>query len=230
VGYAFRPLDVVQQEDRRALYPSTLEGVPVLAWETFGEDSALTIVVSNPGRGRAAQPKGDGSFAVRLYRHAGSADQYAVLRVSKRNGVEGGVSWSSVRSDALELHGSLLLQQRHDTWTGARWLGQGGGGKALAGTTWTTEGKFSVLAEAWLDRTALPGQQRNLLVRGSQDVGALDVAADMLWQPGDGSRIAGVSASWTPAPWALNLSLRHYAGKAGTVFKRAAIATLQRSF
>jgi hypothetical protein len=230
VGYAFRPLDVVQQEDRRALYQSTLEGVPMLAWESFGEASALTVVVSNPGHGRAAQPRDDGSVAARLYRHSGGMDQYAVLRASSRNGAEGGVSFSDVRSDALEVHGSVLFQQRHDTWTGARWLGQGGGGKALAGMTWTTEGKFSVLAEAWVDRTVRPGQQRNLLIRGSQDFGDLDLAADMLWQPRDGSRIAGVSLSWTPAPWAFNLSVRHYAGVAGTVVKRAAIATLQRSF
>jgi hypothetical protein len=230
VGYAFRPLDVVQQEDRRALYPSTLEGVPMLAFETFGESSAMTVVVSNPGRGRAAQPRDDGAVAARLYRHAGSADQYAVLRASARNGIEGGVSLSDVRSDALEVHGSVLFQQRHDMWTGARWAGQGGGGKALAGMTWTTEGKFSLLAEAWLDRTVLPGQQRNLLLRGSQDFGDLDLAADLLWQPRSGSRIAGVSLSWTPAPWAVSLSLRHYGGAAGTVVRRAAIATLQRSF
>jgi hypothetical protein len=230
VGYAFRPLDVVQQEDRRALYSPALEGVPMLAWETFGEASAVTVVISNPGHGQATQPRDDASFAARLYRHTGSMDQYAVMRASRRNGVEGGVSFSDVRSDGLELHGSALFQQRHDTWTGARWLGRGGGGKALAGLTWTTEGKFSLLAESWLDRTVLPGQQRNLLLRGSQDFGDLDLAADLLWQPRDGSRIAGLSLSWTPAPWAFNLSVRHYGGAAGTVVKRAAIATLQRSF
>jgi hypothetical protein len=230
VGYGFRPLDVVQQEDRRALYPSTPEGVPMLAWESFGEASAVTVVVSNPGRGRAGQPRGDGSLAVRLYRHGGGTDQYAVLRLSRRNGAEGGIALSDVRNEALELHASVLFQQRHDTWSGARWLGRGGGGKALAGMTWTTAAKLSLLGEAWLDRTALPGQQRNLLVRGAQDFGDLELAADMLWQRRDGSRIAGLSLSWTPAPWAWNLSVRRYGGAAGRAVKRAAIATLQRAF
>lgn len=230
VGYAFRPLDVVQQEDRRALYTPVLEGVPLLAWETFDADSALTVVLSNPGHGKAAQPRGDGSAAARYYRHRGTRDDYAVLRVSQRNGVEGGVSFSDVRSDALELHGSVLFQQRHDTWTGARWQPHGGGGKALAGMTWTTEGKFMLVAEAWLDRTALPGQQRNLMLRGAQNEGDLDLSADVLWQPQSGSKITTVSLSWTPAPWALTLSLRHFGGVAGTVVRSAAIATVQRAF
>lgn len=230
VGYAFRPLDVVQQEDRRALYPSPLAGVPMLAWETFGESSALTVVLSNPGRRLAGQPRDDGSVAARLYRHIGTVDQYAVLRVSERNGVEGGVSFSDVRGEGLELHGSVLLQQRHDTWLGTRWQGQGGGGKALGGMTWTTEGKFSLLAEAWLDRTALPGQERNVLLHGSQDFGDLILSADMLWQPRTGDRIPGLSLSWTRSPWAMNLSVRRYGGMAGIVTRRAAIATLQRSF
>lgn len=230
VGYAFRPLDVVQQEDRRALYQPTLEGVPMLAWEAFDADSALTVVLSNPGRGRAAQPREDGSLAARLYRHRGTRDEYAVLRYSERNGIEGGVSFSEVRSDALELHGSILFQQRHDSWTGARWQPRNRGGKALAGMTWTTESRFSLLAEAWLDRTAAPGQQRNLLVRGAQNEGDLQVAADLLWQPQNRSRITGVSVSWTPAPWAFAITWRHYGGPAGAVVRGAGIATIQRAF
>jgi hypothetical protein len=230
VGYAFRPLDVVQQEDRRALYTPVLEGVPLLAWETFDADSALTVVLSNPGRGQAAQPRGDGSAAARYYRHRGTRDEYAVLRVSQRNGVEGGVSFSDVRSDALELHGSMLFQQRHDTWTGLRWQQHGGGGKALAGLTYTTESKFMLVAEAWLDRTALPGQQRNLMLGGSHNDGDVDVAADVLWQPQNGSKIGTLSLSWTPAPWAMTLSLRHFGGAAGAVVRTAASATIQRAF
>lgn len=230
VGYAFRPLDVVQQEDRRALYTPVLDGVPMLAWESFDADSAATVVLSNPGHGRAGQPRDDGSVAARYYRHRGTRDEYAVLRVSRRNGVEGGVSFSDVRSDALELHGSVLFQQRHDKWDGARWRPHGGGGKALAGMTWTTEGKFMLVAEAWLDRTAAAGQQRNLMLRGSQNEGDLDLSADVLWQPQGGSKIGTVSLSWTPAPWALTLSLRHFGGPAGKVVRRAAVATLQRAF
>ncbi|MCG2585698.1 hypothetical protein [Massilia sp. TS11] len=170
VGYAFRPLDVVQQEDRRALYAPTLEGVPMLAWEWFDSEQAVSVVWSNPGAGRRAQPRDDGALALRYYRRSGTRDEYAVLRVSARDGLEGGVSFSDVVNPGLELHGSLLLQQRHTRWAGAgggamvtqdpgHWEAQGGGLRALAGLTWTTEGKLSIIGEAWRDTTAYSGAE-----------------------------------------------------------------------
>lgn len=230
VGYAFRPLDVVQQEDRRALYAGTLDGVPMLAWERFDADSALTLVATNPGRGRADQPRGDGAVAGRYYRHVDTRDEYAVLRVSDRNGVEGGVALSDVRADALELHASVLFQQRHTRWDGARWRPHEGGGKALAGLTFTTESKLSLLAEAWIDRTVASPQQRNLLLRVSRTEGDLVVSADVLRQPGSGSTITTVGMSYAPAPWAVSLSLRQFGGQSGVAVRQVALATLEWAF
>lgn len=238
VGYAFRPLDVVQQEDRRALNPVTLEGIPMLAWEAFDADRALTVVLSNPGRSREGQPRDDGSLAVRLYRQDGARDEYAVLRASSRNGIEGGLSFSQVATPELELHGSVLLQQRHDVWRTSRgapphWqrsAGNNGGGKALAGFTWTNEAKFSVLGEAWLDRTASALQQRNILLRAAQNSGDFDVSADILWQPENGSKTASVALSWKPGPWLFSASLRRYGGVNGATVHSAAIATVQHAF
>jgi hypothetical protein len=238
VGYAFRPLDVVQQEDRRAINPVTLEGVPMLAWEAFDADRALTVVLSNPGRSRQDQPRDDGSLAVRLYRQHGARDEYAVLRISSRNGVEGGVSFSQVASPEFELHGSVLLQQRHDVWLVSRtaaphWqrsAGNNGGGKALAGFTWTNEAKFSVLGEAWLDRTASAQQQQNLLLRAAQDSGDFDVSADVLWQPQNGSKIASVGVSWKPGPWLFSAGVRRYGGIAGSKVRSIAVAAAQYAY
>lgn len=239
VGYAFRPLDVVQQEDRRALNPVTLEGVPMLAWEAFDESRAITVVWTNPGRGKRDQPRDDGALAVRLYRQLGSTDQYAVLRASQRNGLEGGVSFSHVASEAFEVHGSVLLQQRHDAWvygarTPPRWQPRNGGGKALAGFTWTTESKFSVLGEAWLDRTASLGRQRNVLLRASQTEGDFEVAADVLWQQGQGpvagSRIASLAANWKASPWMVSASVRHFSGAATVATRNVAVASVQYAF
>ncbi len=239
VGYAFRPLDVVQQEDRRALNPVSLEGVPMLAWEAFDDSRAVTVVWSNPGHGKRGQPRNDGALAVRLYRQQGSTDQYAVLRLSNRNGVEGGASFSHVAGDELELHGSILLQQRHDEWTTGwrappRWQRMEGGGKALAGFTWTTEGKFSMLGEAWLDRTAARGRQRNVLLRAAQAEGDLEIAADVLWLPrqdaAPGSRITSLGVSWKAAPWQAGASVRHFSGAAGALARNVAVMSVQYAF
>ena len=246
VGYAFRPLDVVQQEDRRALNPVTLEGVPMLAWEAFDADRAVTVVLSNPAHSinsRRDQPRDDGSLAVRLYRQNGARDEYAVLRLSERSGVEGGVSFSQVAAPEFEVHGSVLLQQRHDEWLasgpvslqpGRRqdWRRRSGGGKALAGFTWTSESKFSVLGEAWLDRTAVRQQQRNVLLRAAQNSGDFDISADTLWQPqssGSG-RIGSVAVSWKPGPWLVSASLRHFGGAASASARNIAVASVRYSF
>ncbi|MYM41849.1 hypothetical protein [Duganella qianjiadongensis] len=230
VGYAFRPLDVVQQEDRRALNPITLQGIPLLAQEAFDEDHALTMVLANPGHGKAAQPRDDEALAARLYRHRGERDEYAVFRLSQRNGLEAGASFSHVLDEGTELHASMLWQQKHDEWRQQRWVEAGRGGKALAGFTWTTERQFSVIGEAWLDRSATAQQQRNVFVRAAQNWDTFDLSADILWQPQSQSKVSTISASWKSGPWLLAASLRQYNGMAGLLTHRLAIASLQRSF
>jgi len=222
VGYAFRPLDVVQREERRALNPLALVGVPMLAWEHFTADSATTVVWANPGRGRASNAinqRDDQAFAIRQYWQREARDEYAVLRLSQRNGIEAGASFSQVAGDGIELHASLLWQQRPEH-----------GGKALAGFTWTTERRLSILGEAWTDRSAAPGQQRNKLLRASQYVDDVEISADMLWQPQTGSRIGTATASWHTGPWTLSASYRHFGGQAGRYAKDVALASIQRGF
>ncbi|WP_374584098.1 hypothetical protein [Pseudoduganella sp.] len=219
VGYAFRPLDVVQREDRRALIPLALEGIPMLAWERFDSDSATTFAWANPTRGRADQARDDEAIAIRHYRQRGARDEYAVLRLSRRNVMEAGASFSQVASDGLELHASLLWQQR-----------PAHGGKALAGFTWTTESKLSIIGEMWTDRSAGPGQQRNRMLRAAQYFDDVEVAADLLWQPQTGSRIGTLSASWKSGPWTLAASYRRYGGLAGRYMQDTALASIQRGF
>ena len=84
VGFGFRPLDLVQQEDRRAFRAFSPEGVPQVAWETFGEDQALTLVYANPLRGRARSSRDDEAVALRLYHHLGALDVHLVARWSAR--------------------------------------------------------------------------------------------------------------------------------------------------
>ena len=226
VGLAFRPRDVVQREARRALNPLALDGVPRLAWERFDADSATTVVWANPGRGQAASAsaqRDDEAIAIRQYRQRGARDEYGVLRLSRRNGIEAGASFSQVVSDGIELHASLLWQQR-----------PAHGGKALAGFTWTTESKFSVLGEAWTDRGAMPGQQHNRLLRASQYFDDVEIAADVLWQPRsgrvEGSRIGTLSAGWKTGPWMLAASYRRFEGAVGRYVRNQALASIQRGF
>ncbi|MCX7173219.1 MAG: hypothetical protein NT159_04690 [Proteobacteria bacterium] len=169
VGFGFRPLDVIQQENRRSLYASTLEGVPYLSWEKFTADEAWMLVLANPGRGMAGEPRDDESLALKYFRRFGNTDAHALLRVSRRYSFEAGASFSSVADDGLEWHGSLLHQARYQKSLNTLTLNSGiplsasdpfvtqnfrHGRKALLGATLTGESGLSLLGEAWYDNSA----------------------------------------------------------------------------
>ncbi|MCX7157564.1 MAG: hypothetical protein NTW45_14115 [Rhodocyclales bacterium] len=170
VGYAFRPIDVLQRENRMQMMPPQLEGIPMLSWDNFSPDGAWSVVIANPGHQRRGEAREDGSVALKLYRRVAAADFHGVLRNSKRYGLEAGAAASVVPSDALELHASLLVQRRgerrvpladnaslRDLLTADSALATetiASPRKVLLGGTWTTEGGFSVLGEFWWDGTA----------------------------------------------------------------------------
>jgi len=170
VGFGFRPLDIVQQEDRRALVVYALEGIAGVSAESFGANSAWTFVLANPGRGTAAQARDDASLALRYYERSGATDAYAAARLSRRDELQLGASAAWVASEALEWHASMLVQQRYEllvnslvhapdgalplsTGDPMRTEGRRHALRALVGTTWTGAAGGSVLAEAWHDGT-----------------------------------------------------------------------------
>lgn len=169
VGFGFRPLDMIQQENRRSIFAGTLEGVPYLAWEKFTAEEAWMLVLANPGRGLAGTPKNDEALALKYFRRIDNTDVHAVLRVGRRNRLEAGASFSSVVGEGLEWHASLLQQARYEK-TANTLIGRPGlplsatdpfvtqtyrqGRKALLGATWTDESGISLLGEAWYDGSA----------------------------------------------------------------------------
>jgi len=171
VGFGFRPLDVVQQENRRALLVYALEGIPGVSAEAYGATSAWTFVAANPGRGTADQPRDDASLALRYYRRVDGIDGYAAARLSRRDEAQAGASATWVASAQSEWHASALYQQRYELLVNGlaldgqadaplapgdplRTLARRHAVRALVGTTWTDEDGWSVLAEAWHDGTA----------------------------------------------------------------------------
>ncbi len=169
VGYGFRPLDVIQQEVRRAFLPFALEGIPLVAWERFGERSATTLVWANPLRGTAPSPRDDESVALRHYLRLGGLDLHLVGRWSRRTLGQGGLAGAVVLGEAVELHASSLYQRRLERAGDAR-LDPGApplaaddparlrvssdAVSALAGFTLTPGWDLSILAEGWIDPAA----------------------------------------------------------------------------
>lgn len=202
VGYAFRPNDVVQQEERRSLVDSMTEGRPVLMAEHFDAATAWSWVWVNPTAASDAQGAREPALAARVYRRQGSLDWHGFARLGAHTGASVGAALAWVASDALELHGSLRYLERADSlvidpqasalvgsnpWQAASVQHTA---QALIGGTWTHESQLSVLAEAWWDGTALSDgqwdrwQSRNAALANLPSLGAPAGAAagNLAWQ------------------------------------------------
>ncbi|MEO8008426.1 MAG: hypothetical protein ABI728_07905 [Betaproteobacteria bacterium] len=205
VGFGFRPLDVIQQEDRRAIFTTTLEGIPYASWERFGEKDAWIVVLANPGRSQEVDPRDDQSLAVKYYLHSESTDWHAVARVSQRNRWESGAAFSRVAGESTEMHGSVLYQYRYEKRIN-RLAGQSrtllatsdpveartfdDGIKALLGFTWTAQAGWTLLGEAWYDSSAYTRRQwqavtdltrAQLGLQGLSGVPAGAIPANIAW-------------------------------------------------
>lgn len=171
VGFGFRPLDVVQREDRRGINPPPLVGVPLVALERFAADSAWTLAWTRPGEGRENLDRRDEAIAFHGFHFAGGDDFHAVARLSRRRGLEAGLGATRVVGEEWAFHGALLRAGRYaqrlnrlgnpgdpgGLLAGAdpmaeRW--RRGGLKAVAGGQWTGAAGYSVLVEAWYDGEA----------------------------------------------------------------------------
>lgn len=172
VGFGFKPLDVIQREDRRAVNPPPLVGVSVLALESFTATDAWSLIWSRPGNTGARNDAQDTSLTMRWYRLADGDDLYGLVRLSQHRKLEFGAGITHVIGETWSIYGSALHQQR--SWRRLNSLldddrllaeadplvdrNEGRGIKAQAGVQWTGENGVSVLAEAWYDDDAYSKQ------------------------------------------------------------------------
>jgi hypothetical protein len=202
VGYGFRPNDMVQQEERRALVSSTDEGRPMLVAEHFDASTSWTVVWVNPNASVNAPGAQEPALAARIYQRQGAADWYGFARLGARTGASAGAALAWVASEELELHSSVRYAQGVDSQTMAAGVNglvlnnpwqassQGDVAQLLLGGTWTNQSQVSLLAEAWWDGSAPSDaqwkawSQRNHQLGGLAGFGApaAAVAGNLAWQ------------------------------------------------
>lgn len=168
VGFGFKPLDVVQREDRRAVNAPPLVGQPLALIERFTATDALTLAWVRPGQGRGDSDADDPALALHWYRLAGADDYHAVARLSHRRGAEAGVGATHVIGDAWSIYAAGLYSQRYRIRR-SQLIASGsllasadpmaeesrrGSLRAVAGAQWTGESGWSWLVEAWYDGDA----------------------------------------------------------------------------
>jgi hypothetical protein len=176
VGYGFRPNDMVQQEQRRTLLPSTPQGRALVQAEHFDAHTAWSLVWVNPQRAGDSQASNalgvdEQALAARVYRHVGEADWHGFARYGQHTRASLGAAVSWVASDSLEVHASGRWAERADTLafdataqglvgsSPYRVVTQNKRPQALIGATWTAENKLSVMGEWWYDSTAASNAQ-----------------------------------------------------------------------
>ena len=228
VGYAFRPNDMVQHEQRQALVSSAATGRPLVMAEYFGANHAWSFVWVNPTQERGTRGAQEPAVAARYYQRVGGVDWHGFARLGEHTGasVGGAVAW--VASDALELHGSLRWSQRvdsqaqsatlsgvvaHNPWQAQSLLDVN---RVLVGGTWTSESHVSLLAEAWWDGTAPSDAQWNawgarnqqLVGLAAQGAPVAALAGNLAWQAqafevSSSLRLANVflRLSWQQGAW-----------------------------
>lgn len=220
VGYAFRPNDVVQQEQRRQQWTQTPEGRPLLMVEHFADaGSAWSLVFVQPERwddpAQTQRGARESALALRVYRRDGALDWHAFARHGRHTGASLGAALSWVASDALELHASVRAIETIDAWrsplgaTAAlaiadpwRLEPRRGGAQALVGGQWTGADRQSLLVEAWHDDEAPSDAQwrdwgaRNAALQafaaasGAPSALRPAIAGNLAWQ---GSPLAGAN-------------------------------------
>lgn len=225
VGFGFKPLDVIQREDRRAVNPAPLVGVPLVAVERLTDNDAWTLAWTRPGGGMGDTDSRDSSLAAHWYRLAGGDDLHGVLRVSERRRLEAGAGITHVIGDEWSLYGAALYQARGLQRQDGSFAGEGI--KSVAGVQWTGESGTSVLAEAWHDddaRLATRSPRDNLLLRLSwDDRDGFKPYAEVLMTPSDGGRVASAGAAWEGNRNRITLGLRHYGGAAGSAYAQSPV-------
>lgn len=222
VGYGFRPNDVVQQEVRRSLLITTLEGHPLLQAEHFGAEQSTSMVWVQPQqlndppeRQRGAQ---ESALAIRHYLRQGALDLHGFARLGQHTGTSLGAAAAWIATNTLELHASGRWLERFDVLVGPPSPSHATT-QVLVGAQWTGDQQQSLLVEAWHDGTAPDVLQArdNFYARLAWQVEDWQLSLDALQQTADRSLITSAGLQWQGNMWKVNLAWRHYGGPSGAV-------------
>ena len=202
VGYAFRPNDMVQQEERRTLTSRTLQGRPLLMVEHFSANRAWSLVWVNPTKSAEQAGAQEPALAARVYQRDGSVDWHGFARLGAHTGASVGGAATWVASEALALHSSLRFSTRVDSKAidpNANGLVENNPWQRrtahdvtqfLVGGIWTHPSRLSLLAETWWDGTAPADAQWDTWARRNEQLATLAtlgapaaaVAGNLAWQ------------------------------------------------
>jgi len=172
VGYGFRPLDVIQRENRQAIEPLDLEGAPMIMAERFDAYSSLTMAIVNHASYDGMAPRaGIYEGAAKYFTKAGNLDLHMALYANENEKMSFGAGMAAVTGEHLETHASFRFLPSY--FKKAIWSASPAGSaqderhenglQALAGASWTWANGWTILGEMWHDSAAYSLREWNAI-------------------------------------------------------------------
>jgi hypothetical protein len=174
LGNAFRPLDLIQQQDLLTHEQESLTGVNQLALERYQNLDSYGVYLVNPDQLNTNNSRKRTALVARFATSRELMDWQTTLRYSEDNHLQAGFGGISILGDALSLHSSLLWSSRYQrpisglTSEGSEllsatdpWIQQtyDNGLNWMLGANWTWSDKQNLVLEYWHNDFALSKQQ-----------------------------------------------------------------------
>ncbi len=192
VGYGFRPLDVIQQYDRQTTNQRSVIGKNRIALDYYFGMSSWSLVWVDPMKSGGKDNRNMASIVSKYSTSRDNYDLHAVARYNKKNKLQLGLGGVFITTDALSLHGSILVSQAYqkqiNTLAGQsrvllseknpyQTVDYYRGFQALLGFSWSSFSKHNIIIEYWYDDMAYSHQEwKNLFQLAKQQQNLLDQA------------------------------------------------------
>ncbi|RXE86204.1 hypothetical protein [Pseudoalteromonas sp. A757] len=187
VGYGFRPLDMFSPTDSLAVYTAVPPGTWMAVGDYFTETGSVSLLCNETVPDyleKGAKVAASFGCGGRYYRYFENFEAQAVAHYDEKLGARVGGSAVTVIGDSMEIHGSLLWQQRHrmpvfdphtlqsDSFLPSvqtQW--RRGSLQALMGINYSLHFGVTLIAEYWYDgRAPSNGQWRNLIAAADGNI------------------------------------------------------------
>ncbi|MBR8845641.1 MULTISPECIES: hypothetical protein [Pseudoalteromonas] len=183
VGYGFRPLDMFSPTDSLAVYTAVPPGAWMVVGDYFTETGSVSLVCNETTPDyleKGVKVAASAGCGGRYYRYFESFEAQAVAHYDEKLGVRVGGSAVTVIGDSMEIHSSLLWQQRHrmpifdprilqsDSFIPSvqtQW--QRGSLQALMGINYSFRFGMTLIAEYWYDGRSPSNTQWRDLIRAA---------------------------------------------------------------
>jgi len=200
LGNAYRPLDIIQQQDLTTHEQESLTGVNQLLVERYRDLDSFGLYLINPDQEDTITGIKQPAVVARYAASTDSIDWQTLLRYSRGNRLQAGIGAVRILNDALSLYGSSLWSSRYTRPAIQPPAGntaqpppvrpsinseQKNGINWMFGGNWTWSERQNLILEYWHDDFVPGRQQENVLTRWTYTGDTLQPRLSLLYSADD---------------------------------------------